>query len=253
MRDWVADMSISAILKNETDPFTQLEQYNYYPEEIMNEMSNLSKADLPTQAQSIQSEKSFQSEQSLQSEKSEDRHTGKVSPPETEISSEQQQTNQRIQRKKIQKSKKTNDQAANDSKKQVERTLTREESKNIVKNYGKAMAAFILGEAATPYLEKSLSKYQLDKKLFREFVMNRKETISGISTLQALLNTDVFAKTTDDYKFRAVFRELCEVFLKHFAVNWIFECKSNSKDALLLCRFKMLRRVQSPSKFTHLL
>lgn len=175
--------------------------------------------------------------QSLQTEEG---ATGKVSPVDTKESSEQQQKNRKVQRKKIQKSPEERGQSAR-------------KDKNTAKNFGKAMASFSLSSVGAPYLKKCLEKYQLSLKEFKNFIHNKKESINGVSTLQPLLYAEAYPRDSNEYKQRAVFQEVGEIFMRDFAVNWIFQSKSNSKDALLAYRFKMLRRIQNPSKFNYLL
>jgi hypothetical protein len=185
-----------------------------------------------------------------------ERHTGKVSPPEDEKSQKKEKKNHELQRKKIQKSMQKQDHAVEKVfKKQREGAFSRRETKNIVKDYGKASATFSLSQVGEPYLKKILLKYQLTSEVYRTFMINKRETISSIDGFRELIYADpkFCSPDTEDYKMRSVFREMCEIFIRDFAVNWIFDSKSKFKHALLAYRFRLLRRMQDPANFTYLL
>ena len=127
----------------------------------------------------------------------------------------------------------------------------RSSPKNIVKNYGRAFASFALSNISHKFLNKLLEEKQLSLAKFKEFVLDRREGINGISTLRDMLliqNQD----TNDEISCKEIFKQLSIVFLKFFSVNWIFESKIDDKIAHLKCRFKMIRRVKNPEFFTYL-
>ena len=190
----------------------------------------------------------------------EERYTGKNSPPEQEDHSELQKKTQKVKRKKIQKNSKTETDSM--PKKPVAKTqkialsarkiIPKRESKNIVKNYGKAMATFSLSIVAAPYLQNILLTRGVNMEAFKNFVINNKEKIDGIGTLRNLLFADATQDDPQLCKLKCAFRDICEVFARDFALNWIFSSRSQYKSALLEFRFKMLRRVRDPSSFTFL-
>jgi hypothetical protein len=126
------------------------------------------------------------------------------------------------------------------------------ESKNVVKNYGKAIAAFCLSEVGNPYLTKYLQLHQLQFEDFKSFVINKKETIDSIETFRELLTPDTQYDSPTDIQSKRVFRDLSEVFIRDFAMNWIFSSRIRYKETHLNLRFKMLRRVMNPQNFTYL-
>jgi len=129
-------------------------------------------------------------------------------------------------------------------------------SKNIVKNYGKALCAFACSNIAVPYVENIISK-ENDKNAnvsvagFVAFIKAKKESINSIESLRRMLITEGEEKE-DVQMYKKVFQEVSIIFLKYFAVNWIFGGKLMHKNAHLKYRFKMLRRIQDPEHFTYL-
>jgi len=127
----------------------------------------------------------------------------------------------------------------------------RSSPKNIVKNYGRAFASFALSNVSNKFLTKLLEEKNLAHSKFKEFVLDRREGINGISTLRDMLLVQP-KDTREEGLCKEVFKQLSITFLKFFSVNWIFESKIDDKIAHLKCRFKMIRRVKSPEYFTYL-
>jgi hypothetical protein len=128
---------------------------------------------------------------------------------------------------------------------------SRQGSKNIVKNYGRAMSSFAYSEISQPYLEPLAQEENVTVSGFHEWIQNNKENIDGIERLRWLLivtpkDTMVIAA------YKRIFQRLCVIFLKFFSVNWIYSGKLTHKQVHLNYRFKMLRRVKNPEMFTYL-
>ena len=124
-------------------------------------------------------------------------------------------------------------------------------SKNIVKNYGRAISAFTLSDIGLPYLQPLVRREAIKIEEFKAFISNGKENIDGISSFRNML----LASGEDSEKtvaFKKVLSEMSVVFIKYFSVNWIFSSKLRNKIAHLKCRYKMLRRVTDPVHFTYL-
>ena len=121
-------------------------------------------------------------------------------------------------------------------------------TKNVVKNYGKAICSFAISELAIIYLEPMIQKEGVSIEDFVDFVQNIKETIDSIQTFRAVLmisdDDSAFVKA-----FKRIFVLIGEVFIKYFSVNWIFSGRITHKEAHLKFRFKMLRRIKSPENF----
>ncbi len=125
------------------------------------------------------------------------------------------------------------------------------ETKNLVKNFGKAICNFINSHISLPYLEPLLKKEGLLLKDFIDYFSQNKVTIEGLHKFRSLLLT--FEDDSDQVKsFKKVFREIGEIFIKYFSVNWIYHGRVQYKEAHLKFRFKMLRRIRQPELFTYL-
>jgi hypothetical protein len=123
--------------------------------------------------------------------------------------------------------------------------------KNIMKNYSRAMVNFAISDLALPYLADSFVKHGLEKDDFNRVLNSQKASIHCIKSMRALLLVQSH-DTKETVAFKTIFQEICEVFLKHFSVNWIFNSKISDKIVHLKYRFKILRRVQNPEQFTYL-
>ena len=203
------------------------------------------------------------------SNQSAERNTGKFSPNEenkiceSDLSFEKTETRRTtrysdLRKQKTQKistikiSKKRN--VKRKPKKNLKNNIrdSKRECKNIVKNYGKAMATFSVSHLAADYLEKIVDEYEVNVEEFTAYMTSKKETIDSIGSFRDLLCPDFESDSPQEMRFKAVFRDIAEIFVRDFAVNWIFNSKSQYKTALLNYRFKMLRRVRNPEGFTFL-
>ena len=128
---------------------------------------------------------------------------------------------------------------------------TANSAKNIVKNFGRAMITFAISKLASPYIEKELKIHCIAEKEFIQYLYLRKENMDGISSLRGLL----LVEEEDDMttiSIKKVFQWACEVFIKLFSVNWIFNSKLGDKMVHVKARFKILRRIRDPKNFTYL-
>ena len=129
------------------------------------------------------------------------------------------------------------------------------QAKNIVTNFGKAMATFAMGDLSTPYLVKELEikgfTHLISPLEFKEFVRSSKGTINSIDSLRNLL----LVEENDSEKIIACkkcFQTLAEIFIKCFSVNWICSGRVTYKLEHLKFRHRMLRRIKNPEIFTYL-
>ena len=123
-------------------------------------------------------------------------------------------------------------------------------TKNIVINYGKAIASFATSSITVYYLQSALQREDIALDDFVSFVDETKGRIAGIASLRSLL----LIRREDEPKTVAckkIFRMISEVFIKYFSVNWIMYSKVSHKLVYLKFRSKMLRRVQNPELFTY--
>ncbi len=124
-------------------------------------------------------------------------------------------------------------------------------SKNIVKNYGRAICSFILSDVGIPYLRPMIVRERVRLEELRTFISNEKEGIDGISSFRRLL----LPNESDEEKvlaYKIILKEMSVIFIKDFSVNWIFSGRLRDKQAHLKVRYKMLRRVLDPNHFTYL-
>jgi len=136
------------------------------------------------------------------------------------------------------------------SKAPKKRTRKPSSTKNLVINYGKAIASFATSHLAVSYLEPILKKEGVTHQEFIDFISQSKKSIGGIKSFRYLILTT----EEDDERVVAckkVFREISTVFIKFFSVNWIMHGKVTHKITYLKYRFKMLRRIQDPENFTY--
>lgn len=124
-------------------------------------------------------------------------------------------------------------------------------NKNIVKNFARAMVNFTLSDIALYYLEPITENEGVNLKKFIAFIQNQKQNINSIRTLRELL---LITKNDSDEisQYKRVFRDVCEVFVKYFSVNWIYSSKLADRMTHLKYRFKILRRIRNPEHFTYL-
>jgi hypothetical protein len=124
-------------------------------------------------------------------------------------------------------------------------------AKNIMKNYSRALVNFALSGLVEPYLAAELEKTKQTMTTFKRFIAQSKGKINCIKNLREILLV-----TSEDSKqmaeLKRLFKLSCEVFLKYFCVNWVFESKVMDKIIHLKYRGKILRRIQHPELFTYL-
>lgn len=124
--------------------------------------------------------------------------------------------------------------------------------KNAAKNYGRAICNFILSEPlAEPYMIPLAKDFKVEIKKFKAYVKDKKDGLDGIDSFRdMLLIREKDSKTTSDFK--SMFQRMGEIFMKYFAVNWIFGGKLTYRLEYLRFRHKMLRRIQNPHLFTYI-
>lgn len=124
-------------------------------------------------------------------------------------------------------------------------------TKNIVKNFGKAICKFSTSSLTSPYLTTFVEKEGVNMDRFLAHVDSIRPKIDGLNHFRAVLVT-TNKDSQEMISFKKIFREISEVFIKYFSVNWVFNSKIFHKEAHLKFRYKMLRRIQYPELFTYL-
>ena len=121
---------------------------------------------------------------------------------------------------------------------------------NIVKNYSRAMVNFGLSDMARPFMEDK-PENGLSYERFRQILNCKKRNVNCIRGLRCLLLEDK-RDSEEMRQWKAMFQRCCEVFLKYFCVNWIWNSKIGDRLRHLRYRGKILRRVRNPEQFTNL-
>mgnify|MGYP006976739654 FL=1 len=143
------------------------------------------------------------------------------------------------------------DAACNTSSNKNETYLATLSTKNIVKNYGNAIASFCRSRLALPYLQEFLKSLPITVDQFQEYIASKKNGLCNINNFRRLLQED--SNDSEEEKLnKKIFRKMGEIFVKYFSVNWIFNSRLKHREAHLKYRFKMLRRIQKPELFTYL-
>jgi hypothetical protein len=124
-------------------------------------------------------------------------------------------------------------------------------TKNIVKNYGNAIASFSTSKLAVPYIEEYLRTSKITVDDFQAFISAKKSSLCNMNNFRVLLQEN--SNDSELVKLhKMTFRKMGEVFIKYFSVNWIFNSRLKHREAHLKYRFKMLRRILKPELFTYL-
>lgn len=124
-------------------------------------------------------------------------------------------------------------------------------TKNIVKNYGKAMCSFAASHLAVEYLQPLALQEKIRVDRFKEYYRCKKELLGSIESFRNLYIED--DSDQEEVKaFKRVFKQISIIFINYFSVNWIFNGKLTQKQAHLKYRYKMLRRIKNPELFTYL-
>ena len=113
----------------------------------------------------------------------------------------------------------------------------------IMKNYSTALTDFALSNLAQPYLDSMLQRHTASYPVFCLFVTRDTQNVNCIQNLGTKLM--IFRNDTEStIRYKRVFQEICQVFLKYFCINWIFDSKVDGKMMYLRCRLKVLRKIQ---------
>jgi len=134
---------------------------------------------------------------------------------------------------------------------ETQEAVSNSNTKNIVKNYGKAMCSFAASNLSLPYLQLIAKSENIKLDRFKEYFRCKKELVGSIESFRNLYIED--STDSEEIKaFKRIFQKISVIFIKDFSVNWIFNGKLTQKQAHLKYRYKMLRRIQNPELFTYL-
>ena len=127
---------------------------------------------------------------------------------------------------------------------ELEREKQKSETKNIPKNYGRAIISFML--ANEKLLERVFSDIDPSRvRAFKLFLLREKKTIKTISGLRNLWlsKRNKFAKET---------RILSGIFLRRNCLGYIFNSRITDYRLNIKYSSKMLEGVHNPERFSHL-
>jgi len=126
---------------------------------------------------------------------------------------------------------------------QISMPKKRIHSRQIYKAYCYAMAQFMVKPIAEPYLKGLLDEMHINIETFRDYIALNEKMIKGFDGLVFML-TFREGDSEECKKYKRVLRLGCEVFLKYFAVNWIFHSKMPDTKLYLEYRFKILHKLR---------
>jgi len=124
-------------------------------------------------------------------------------------------------------------------------------TKNISKNFGRAICSFAVSHLALPYLLPLLEESNVQLDGFITYVNGLKSYIDGLHKFREILMAQD-GDSAEIISYKNLFKQMGEVFIKCFSVNWIFNSKLLHKIPHLKFRGKMLRRIRNPELFTYI-
>jgi len=123
------------------------------------------------------------------------------------------------------------------------------QSKHVLKNYANAISTFAISDIAIPYLEPIFQREGMERERFVTFVIRHKEYLNNITRVRGMMMGED-EDSAEELALKNCFRSISEVFVKYFAVNWIYESKLLDKRKYINFRFRLLRRIKNPYMFT---
>jgi hypothetical protein len=124
-------------------------------------------------------------------------------------------------------------------------------TKNLVKNFGRAIANFAASSLAMPYIPESTFKSEEERDRFIDYCLAKRDEIQTIESFK-----DAYWADDNDEEemkvFKKTFQRLAEVFMRYFSVNWIFTGRMRYKEEYLKFRGALLRRILDPEAFIYI-
>ncbi len=120
--------------------------------------------------------------------------------------------------------------------------------KNVDLTYIKAIITFANSHTALPYIKVCLQQENLKFTDLISFITLTKERITnGVQSFWTLFLDDSHDAKTEACK--RIFKNLSQVFIENFSVEWITQSKLVHKDAYLNYRQKMLKKINNPGHY----
>jgi len=116
---------------------------------------------------------------------------------------------------------------------------------DVLRNMAKALVGFSLSELALPYLEQIQRKYDEDFSIdsYQDFLKIQGEYVNSLKSFKSLF-LSIYAENETEAVYKRVCRRIAVIFLKYFAVNWLFQSNLKNKQLYLKLRFKLLKQIQ---------
>ncbi|CAD8147833.1 unnamed protein product [Paramecium octaurelia] len=114
------------------------------------------------------------------------------------------------------------------------------DTKNITKNYSKAIISYIFNNPEL--VQKIMSKHRYDD--FINFLKNKKNQMTNIKQLR-----DLWVDGGKNSEFNRVFRIISQQFLKSQAVSYVYNSRISNTQWHLKYRFNLLRALREPENF----
>lgn len=124
-------------------------------------------------------------------------------------------------------------------------------TKNMIKNYGRAISNFAASDLSVPYIEEDAKMMNINITSFKQYAYSLRDFIKGIEDFRNVLMI-THKDSKEQVKYKKLFQISSVIFLKYFCVNWIFSGKISYKMEYLKYRCPLLRRIKEPSSFTYL-
>ncbi len=118
-------------------------------------------------------------------------------------------------------------------------------TKNIIKNYGRAIANFALSDLFLPYVEEDRLKSQIDWDQFLDFAKTARDAIQNIETLRDSLIIKP-EDSENEATFKKLFQKAGELFIKNYSLDWIFSGKLIYKEVYVRARDDLLKKILNP-------
>ena len=125
-----------------------------------------------------------------------------------------------------------------------------ERLKNIVKNYGKKCANFAISKIGQSILKEKFTTEEFSQ--FKQYIRMRISKITNIRNFRDMLLV-LEEDSLKIAKFKESFQYVSEIFIRNYAICWIFHSSRMSDvKGHIYARHKMLRRIQDPKNFTYI-
>ena len=122
-------------------------------------------------------------------------------------------------------------------------------AKNAVKNFAKQCFNFASSSIGLSIAKENLAS-EIDIAIFQEFIKGQKKAKITIADFRNSLLHSKDEDSSKDKKNKELFQKICEMFMKYYSHNWIFDSKKlKNKWLHLRLRGALLRRIQDPGSF----